>query len=78
MIPCTGKRIRIRNRYSEKGLRGGGDHIRIRVVGDSELRVDTEGSPNLSVYRVRTVAYRTLPFSARDRFWSTAQRTVLF
>jgi hypothetical protein len=29
---------------------------------------NTEGSPNLSVYRVRTVAYRTLPFSARDRF----------
>jgi len=41
----------------------------------------TVGAPNLSVYRVRTVPYRIVPYPTVFRegsFWSTAQRTVLF
>jgi hypothetical protein len=34
----------------------------------------TEGDPNLSVYRVRTVQYPTV--FREGPFWSTAQRTV--
>ena len=38
----------------------------------------TVGDPNLSLYRVRTVPYRTLPLSARDRLVDhTAYRTFL-
>jgi hypothetical protein len=38
--------------------------------------ISTEGDPNLSLYRVRTVPYPTV--FREGPFWSTAQRTVLF
>ena len=37
-------------------------HLSIKVTKLDAFYSNTEGSPNLSVYRVRTVPYRTVPY----------------